>query len=127
MGQGLHHHVDDDICWLHDRRVLSRIGLDPGPNGGFGLGCLASGALTNLDMPVDDIQAQLDKVSGSAQVENDLAALKAELSTSGPAGELPGPAEDKVVDVEASPAAPAEPQPAAAEPAPAPGEQGGGA
>ena len=81
----------------------------------------------HLDMPVDDIQAQLDKVSGSAQVENDLAALKAELSTSGPAGELPGPAEDKVVDVEASPAAPAEPQPAAAEPAPAPGEQGGGA
>jgi len=83
---------------------------------------LASGALTNLDMPVDDIQAQLDKVSGSAQVENDLAALKAELGTSGPAGELPGPSEDKVVDVEASVA---EPQPAAAEPAPAPGEQGG--
>ena len=52
---------------------------------------LASGALTNLDAPVDDIQAQLDKVSGSAQVENDLAALKAELATAGPAGALPAP------------------------------------
>ena len=84
---------------------------------------LASGALTNLDMPVDDIQAQLDKVSGSAQVENDLAALKAELATSGPAGELSAPAEEKVVDVE--PAA-AEPQAAASEPGAAGGDQGSG-
>lgn len=50
---------------------------------------LASGALTNLDTPVDDIQAQLDKVSSTSQVENDLAALKAELGTAGPAGALP--------------------------------------
>ena len=50
---------------------------------------LASGALTNLDTPVDDIQAQLDKVASTSQVEDDLAALKAQLTTAGPAGALP--------------------------------------
>ncbi|HUA95970.1 MAG TPA: PspA/IM30 family protein [Acidimicrobiales bacterium] len=50
---------------------------------------LASGALTNLDTPVDDIQAQLDKVATTSQVEDDLAALKAQLTTAGPAGALP--------------------------------------
>ncbi len=49
---------------------------------------LASGALTNLSAPVDDIQAQLDKVSATDQVDNDLAALKAEIGSGGPAGEL---------------------------------------
>jgi phage shock protein A len=53
---------------------------------------LASGALTNLDAPVDDIQAQLDKVASTSQVDNDLAALKAELATASPAGELTGSA-----------------------------------
>ena len=42
---------------------------------------LASGALTDLSRPVDDIQAQLDKVSKDSQVDNDLAALKAQLGT----------------------------------------------
>jgi len=50
---------------------------------------LASGALTNLSAPVDDIQAQLDKVSATDQVDNDLAALKAEIGAGGPAGALP--------------------------------------
>ena len=63
---------------------------------------LASGALTNLDAPVDDIQAQLDKVSASSQVDDDLAALKAELGTAQPAGALPTAdgTEDKVADAE---------------------------
>jgi phage shock protein A len=46
---------------------------------------LASGALTDLANPVDDIQAQLDQVSTSNTVDNDLAALKAELGTAAPA------------------------------------------
>ncbi len=50
---------------------------------------LASGALTNLNAPVDDIQAQLDKVQSTDAVDNELAALKAELNAPGPAGELP--------------------------------------
>ena len=41
---------------------------------------LASGALTDLSKPVDDIQAQLDKVSKDSQVDNELAALKAQVS-----------------------------------------------
>jgi phage shock protein A len=69
---------------------------------------LASGALTDLNTPVDDIQAQLDKVSATSQVDNDLAALKAELGTAAPAGELPSSGnteaptapEEKVVDAE---------------------------
>lgn len=46
---------------------------------------LASGALNDLDHPVDDIQAQLDKVSSGTQVDSELAALKAELASSAPA------------------------------------------
>ena len=52
---------------------------------------LASGALTDLANPVDDIQAQLDQVSASSTVDNDLAALKAEIGAGAPA-QL-GPAE----------------------------------
>jgi phage shock protein A len=44
---------------------------------------LASGALDDLTQPVDDIQKELDKVSSSSQVDNELAALKAELGTGG--------------------------------------------
>ena len=46
---------------------------------------LASGALTDLTNPVDDIQAQLDQVSATNTVDADLAALKAELGTAAPA------------------------------------------
>ncbi|HXB38082.1 MAG TPA: PspA/IM30 family protein [Acidimicrobiales bacterium] len=42
---------------------------------------LASGALEDLSTPVDDIQKELDKVSSTNQVDNELAALKAELGT----------------------------------------------
>ena len=49
---------------------------------------LASGALTDLSKPVDDIQAQLDKVSKASTVDGELAALKAEVG-GGTAGELP--------------------------------------
>ncbi len=44
---------------------------------------LASGALDDLSHPVDDIQKELDKVSATSQVDNELAALKAELGTGG--------------------------------------------
>ncbi|HUE05831.1 MAG TPA: PspA/IM30 family protein [Acidimicrobiales bacterium] len=55
---------------------------------------LASGALEDLSTPVDDIQKELDKVSSTNQVDNELAALKAELGTgagggSGGAAALP--------------------------------------
>ncbi len=46
---------------------------------------LASGALTDLTHPVDDIQAQLDQVSTTSTVDADLAALKAEIGTTAPA------------------------------------------
>jgi phage shock protein A len=63
---------------------------------------LASGALTDLGQPVDDIQAQLDKVSATSQVDNELAALKAELATGTPAAELPAgdeePADAEIVE-----------------------------
>ncbi len=48
---------------------------------------LASGALNDLSTPVDDIQKELDKVQSTSQVDNELAALKAELGT----GEASGP------------------------------------
>jgi phage shock protein A len=47
---------------------------------------LASGALEDLSTPVDDIQKELDKVSSTNQVDNELAALKAELGTGGGGG-----------------------------------------
>jgi len=43
---------------------------------------LASGALTDLTSNSDDIQAQLDKVASTSQVDRDLAALKTELAGS---------------------------------------------
>jgi len=46
---------------------------------------LASGALDDLTHPVDDIQKELDKVTATSQVDNELAALKAELGTGGTA------------------------------------------
>src|ERR1700735_491098 len=44
---------------------------------------LASGALTDLGTPVDGIQKELDRVSATSQVDNELAALKLELGTGG--------------------------------------------
>jgi phage shock protein A len=49
---------------------------------------LASGALTDLSSSTDDIQAKLNKVSASSQVERELAALKTELAIA-PAAVLP--------------------------------------
>jgi phage shock protein A len=49
---------------------------------------LASGALTDLSSSTDDIQAKLNKVSASSQVELELAALKTELAIT-PAAVLP--------------------------------------
>src|SRR5580693_5714578 len=46
---------------------------------------LESGALNDLSTPVDDIQKELDKVSATSQVDNELAALKLELGTGGAA------------------------------------------
>ena len=43
---------------------------------------LASGALTDLSKPVDDIQAQLDKAGASSSVDAELAALKAQVGDS---------------------------------------------
>jgi phage shock protein A len=51
---------------------------------------LASGALNDLSTPVDDIQKELDKVTATSQVDNELAAMKAELgSGSAEAAALP--------------------------------------
>jgi len=52
---------------------------------------LASGVLTDLSHPVDDIQAQLDKASVTTEVDAELAALKSELAASAPAAELEAP------------------------------------
>jgi phage shock protein A len=49
---------------------------------------LASGALTDLSSSRDDIQAQLDKVATTSQVDDELAALKTELAA-GPVAGLP--------------------------------------
>ena len=61
---------------------------------------LASGALTDLNQPVDDIQQQLDKVSTTNQVDTELAALRAELSASKPAEALPRAEDDVPADAE---------------------------
>lgn len=61
---------------------------------------LASGALNDLDHPVDDIQAQLDKVSAGSQVDSELAALKAELATSAPAAALGDGSDEPAADAE---------------------------
>jgi phage shock protein A len=60
---------------------------------------LASGALNDLDHPVDDIQAQLDKVSAGTQVDSELAALKAEIASSAPAA-LGGGSDEPTADAE---------------------------
>ncbi len=49
---------------------------------------LASGALTDLSSNSDDIQAQLNKVSATSQVDRELAALKAEVAAA-PSEALP--------------------------------------
>ena len=63
---------------------------------------LASGALTDLSNPVDDIQAQLDKVSAGSQVDNELAAMKLQLAAGAPAAALSSAAaeDDTTVDGE---------------------------
>jgi phage shock protein A len=53
---------------------------------------LASGALNDLSTPVDDIQKELDKVTSTSQVDNELAALKLELGTGGATSGGAGPA-----------------------------------
>jgi phage shock protein A len=53
---------------------------------------IASGALTDLGTPVDDIQKELDKVSSTNQVDNELAALKLELGAGGGSGPSEGDA-----------------------------------
>jgi phage shock protein A len=50
---------------------------------------LASGALNDLSTPVDDIQRELDKVTSTSQVDNELAALKAELGSGGSTEDAP--------------------------------------
>jgi phage shock protein A len=94
---------------------------------------LASGALTDLSSPVDDIQAQLDKVSAGSQVDNELAAMKAQLTSGAPAAALPSADDEKTVDgevVDAGQPASAAPDPGAngeaARPQGAAAEQGGG-
>ncbi|HET8990353.1 MAG TPA: PspA/IM30 family protein [Acidimicrobiales bacterium] len=49
---------------------------------------LASGALTDLTGPRDDIQAKLDKASASSSVDAQLAALKSQLASGDEAGAL---------------------------------------
>lgn len=49
---------------------------------------LASGALTDLTSSTDDIQAQLDKVAATSEVDRELAALKAELAPAAPPAHL---------------------------------------
>jgi phage shock protein A len=60
---------------------------------------LASGALSDLDHPVDDIQAELDKVSAGTQVDAELAALKAQLAASSPAAAI-GDGSEQAEDAE---------------------------
>ncbi len=67
---------------------------------------LESGALTDLSSSTDDIQAKLNKVSATSQVERELAALKTELAVA-PAPVLP-PAAKTGDEALAAPAAPAE-------------------
>jgi len=68
---------------------------------------LESGALTDLSSSTDDIQAKLNKVSATSQVERELAALKTELAVA-PAPVLPPAAATGGEGSLAPPAAPAE-------------------
>src|SRR5580704_18154672 len=56
---------------------------------------LASGALTDLTNPVDDIQSQLDKASTTSTVDAELAALKAEVGSGAPPAPELGAADHK--------------------------------
>ncbi len=65
---------------------------------------LANGSLTDLTSTSDDIQAQLDKVAGSSNVDAQLAAMKAQvaaapasgaLASGEPAAEQPAAGEEK--------------------------------
>ena len=79
---------------------------------------LASGALTDLTTPVTDIQAELNKAQAGSQVENELAALKAQLAAGGPVGALPSIGE---AGATAAPAATQAAPPSSAPAPPAPG------
>src|SRR5580704_12008471 len=68
---------------------------------------LASGALTDLSSSTDDIQAKLNKVSATSQVERELAALKTELAVA-PGPVLPPAAATAGEGALPPPAAPAE-------------------
>jgi phage shock protein A len=59
---------------------------------------LASGALTDLTNPVDDIQAQLNKASTSSTVDAELAALKAEVGAGAPPAAELGAADHAAAD-----------------------------
>jgi len=50
---------------------------------------LASGALTDLTSSNDDIQAQLDKAKGTADIDAQLEAMKAQMNSGPPTSELP--------------------------------------
>jgi phage shock protein A len=85
---------------------------------------LASGALDDLTQPVDDIQKELDKVSKTSQVDNELAALKAEVgSGGGGAGTAALPAGHDAEDAQVTEAEPV-PEPKTAEGAGAGGAGG---
>jgi phage shock protein A len=58
---------------------------------------LESGVLEDVGGGTDDIQKELDQVGNSAQVDQELAALKAEVGAGAPAAELP----EKSVDAPA--------------------------
>ena len=68
---------------------------------------LASGALTDLSSNTDDIQAQLDKVASTSQVDSELAKLKGELAAASntPAGL---PAASETVEATTTPTSPTE-------------------
>ncbi|HXQ18679.1 MAG TPA: PspA/IM30 family protein [Acidimicrobiales bacterium] len=53
---------------------------------------LESGVLEDVGGPTDDIQKQLDEAGNAAGVDQELAALKAELAAGSPAAVSPGPA-----------------------------------
>ncbi|HEY5252623.1 MAG TPA: PspA/IM30 family protein [Acidimicrobiales bacterium] len=71
---------------------------------------LASGALTDLSSNTDNIQAQLNKVAATSQVDTELAALKSELAAAPADAALPTgtPTVTPAVD---APSAPAQGQP----------------
>jgi phage shock protein A len=50
---------------------------------------LQSGVLEDVGGGTDDIQRELDEASASADVDKELAALKAEIASAPPAPELP--------------------------------------